>query len=102
MLFLVSSATIRGQNDPCAAVLTATGRNEFRNVQESDLRAYFYKQTCGNKATDPGLSFAAAQTSLGLSYSSRDEYCNAEQSQNAQHYFNYQATSMVVEKSLEA
>ena len=92
---------VYGQSE-CAAALTETGRNELLSISQIDREAYHYKKVCESSGTDVGAEFEKAKVVLGFSFSTRQEYCSAEQSRLANHQFDFLRTSTVVEKALDS
>jgi hypothetical protein len=93
LIALLTSAGATAQTaEQCAAVLTLTGRNELLSLREGEKLAYFYKQACRGESTDLGLSFEKAKISLGLTYSSREQFCEQEKSRQDERDFNYLRT----------
>jgi hypothetical protein len=104
LLLVVSSIAANAQAGPegCAAALTQTGRNELLQISQRDRRAYFWHQVCSANATDVEGNFQKAAITLGLSYKSSSEYCEAERSEFASYDFDYTRASTVVEKALDS
>lgn len=102
MQFAVMTEAWAQAGSQCNAALTVTGRNELLRVSESDRRAYFYRQVCQSQATSAGFSFESVKVALGLTYSSQQQYCEAERSQWENYQFDYLQTSTVVEKALDS
>lgn len=88
--------------DRCAGALTQTGRNQLLQVSQKDREAYHFRRTCEMTGVDSDGEFSYAKVALGLTYSSRREYCDAERSRLRGHEFDYTNTSTVVESALRS
>ena len=102
--------SISGQTpDQCAAALSQTGRNHLLQINDVDIRAYYYKKICETDLTSFGMNgssvikelLAQASSLLALSYSNQKQYCDEEKKYVSNHSFSYVRTSIVVEKALD-
>lgn len=87
--------------DRCRPALTDTGRNELLEISQDEREAYHYRRACGSTSVDAAGEFQKAQLVLGLTYASRQEYCDAQAAKYRSYVFDYTATSTVVEKALQ-
>lgn len=108
LLLLPAHAEAQGA-DQCSTAVTQAGRNELLQVSDVDVRSYYYQKICQTDATSIGLNYSnvvkellsQASSLLGVTYSSKSEYCREEEKYFSAHTYNYLRTSLVVEKALD-
>jgi hypothetical protein len=88
--------------ESCGDILRYASRDVTSSVNFSDVRKYYYNQVCKNASTGAGLSFGDADLSLGLSYSSKDDYCANEKTFDLSTNYSRQDASIVVGTALSA
>jgi hypothetical protein len=80
-LLVATSPLVRAQSvEHCGDVLRYASRDVKTQVTYSDQRKYYYQRVCKDAASGIGIDYKDATAVLGLSYSSKDEYCKNEQS----------------------
>jgi hypothetical protein len=89
-------------SESCGDVLRYASRDVTSSVTYSDLRKAYYNQVCTSTTSSGGLSFGDASIALGLSYSSKDDYCQHEQSWASSTNYSRQDASLVVSGALTA
>ena len=102
---LVSSFTataVAQEVESCGDILRYASRDVRRDVSFSDQRKYYYRNVCKSSNTGIGIDYKDATSALGLSYSSKDDYCKGEQSFDTNTNYNQADSSLVVRNSLDA
>jgi hypothetical protein len=88
--------------ESCGDILRYASRDVRHDVSFSDQRKYYYQNVCKMAGSGFGIDYKDASSALGFSYSSKDEYCKAEQSLNTNTNYNQADSSLVVRSSLDA
>jgi hypothetical protein len=88
--------------ESCGDILRYASRDVRRDVSFSDQRKYYYQKVCKTASSGVGIDYKDAASALGLSYSSKDDYCKAEQSFDTSTSYNQADSSIVVRSSLDA
>lgn len=90
------------ETESCGDILRYASRDVLHDVSFSDQRKYYYQKVCKSASSNAGIDYKDAGAVLGLSYSSKDDYCKAEQSFDASTSYNQADSSVVVRGSLDA
>lgn len=88
--------------ESCGDILRYASRDISKGVTYSDQRKYFYNKVCRNNDSGINLSYKDVTTALGLSYSSKEEYCSGEKSYDTNINYSQAESSIVVRNSLDA
>jgi hypothetical protein len=98
----ITSPAMAQEAESCGDILRYASRDIRRDVSFSDQRKYYYQKVCKSSSSGFGVDYKDAASALGLSYSSKDDYCKAEQSFDTSTAYNQADSSMVVRNSLDA
>lgn len=96
-----SSATAESK-ESCGDILRYASRDVRKDVSFSDLRLYYFQKVCKSDDSSVGMSYGDATQALGFNFTSKSEYCKAEESATKDTKFTQADSSLVVRNSLDA
>jgi len=97
------SPLLRAQStEQCGDVLKYAARDVKSQVTFSDQRKYYYQKVCKDSSSGFGIDYKDATSVLGLSYTSKDDYCKNEQSFDTNTSYSRIDSSYVVQNALDA
>lgn len=96
------SNAIAEANESCGDILRYASRDVRRDVSFSDLRLYYYQRVCSSDNAGLDISYGDASQALGFNFTSKSEYCKAEESATKNTKFSKTDSSIVVRNSLDA
>lgn len=100
---VVSSVVLRAEAvEQCGDILRYAARDVRSQVTFSDQRKYYYQKVCKDSSTGLGINFTDAVSVLGLSYTSKEDYCKNEQSFDTSTSYSRIDSSLVVQNALDA
>lgn len=102
ILATLSQFSLAETLEQCGDILRYAARDISSQVTFSDQRKYYYQQLCKNSSNGFGLDYKDAQTVLGFSYSSKDDYCKAEQSFDTNTNYSRIDSNLVVRNALDS
>ncbi len=101
-LALVSFSTSLRADEQCGDILRYAARDVKSQVTFSDQRKYYYQKVCKDSSSGLGIDYKDATSLLGLSYTSKDDYCKNEQSFDTNTSYSRIDSSLVVQNALDA
>jgi len=98
----LSTVVVADENESCGDILRYASRDVRHSVSFSDQRKFYFQKVCKSGSSGVGIDYKDAASALGLSYSSKDEYCKSEQSFDNSTSYDQIDSSVVVRSSLDA
>lgn len=86
----------------CGDILKYASRDVQSQVTFNDQKKYYYEKVCKDSNAGLGINYKDAASVLGLSYLSKEAYCNDQQSFNTNTSYSRADSSYVVRNALDA
>ncbi|WBV41593.1 hypothetical protein [Pseudoroseomonas cervicalis] len=97
----IGSQALAQGSENCGDILRYASRDYSRTVSYNDQRKYFYNSVCRGELSGFNVSFRDANQALGLSYSSKENYCSEEKKFDEANSYNQSDSNRVVTAALE-
>jgi len=98
----LANAPSAGATESCGDLLRFASRDMRTSTTYDDQRKFFYEAICKGSGKSGNLNYEDANSALGLGYTSKDEYCSAEQSATSSISYSRNDSSLVVREALDA